>query len=257
MISIRINTIQASRKDVLSVLAGAGLEYEEVRWYENALVVKCDDTRVLTSLDAYENGWFYIQNLSSMLTALVLESAAGETVLDMCAAPGGKTVQMADMMGNIGSILANDVSKTRMFTMKDLLARNGVDNTEVSLGKGEWLWRKYANSFDKVLLDAPCSMDQDLSPKKIKDLARQQTYLIRSAFACLKPGGGLVYSTCTSTREENEDVVEWLARKEEGVEIEKISVGGLEDYQTKEGYMRIPQGEIFDSFFVAKIRKLL
>ena len=251
MIAIRNNSLRQSRDDLLTQLPW---QYELVGFSDDALLIEVLKEELLSD-PLYEAGAYYLQNLSSQLPALVLAPEPGEQVLDMCAAPGSKTTQLAALTQNTGKIIANDASRERCFKLRALLERYGVANTKVITQKGEFLWRKYTDAFDRVLVDAPCSMDLVKSPKEIKALARQQTYLMRSAIACTRPGGTIVYSTCTSDPRENEQVVAWVLDNVEGVQIEAITKL-LPEFQTKEGYLKIPKDEIWESFFVAKFNRL-
>ena len=259
MISVRTNTLKTATKELEQQLKSVFPEVavSSIDWYSDALLLEGIEKNDLTESSLYKEGLFYLQNLSSMIPALILAPEPGEKVLDMCAAPGSKTTQLAALMKNEGEIIANDASRSRMFKLQALLAQYGATNVTLKNEKGEFLWRKHSVSFDRVLVDAPCSMDQELPGKKIKLLAKQQTFLVRSAMACVKPGGVVVYSTCTSRREENEEVVEWLLKKEENVQIEVIELPGLpRKFFTQEGFIRIPKGDLYESFFVAKLRKM-
>lgn len=248
---IRLNTLRANESRLQEALQAFDLE--RITLVPDAFVVTADSFE-LTKMQAYQDGWFYIQNLSSQLPALILHPQPGERILDMCAAPGSKTTQLAALMNNEGEIVANDASRDRCFKLRSLLDRYGVTNTTVITSKGEFLWRKNSDSFDRVLVDAPCSMADGRSGKEVKALARQQTYLLRSAIACTKPGGVIVYSTCTDTEEENEGVVEWLLNKVEGIEV--VPIAGFDSLdRTANGCLRIAAHDLWEPFFVAVFRK--
>lgn len=210
--------------------------------------------RQIQELDIYKNGEIYVQSLSSMLPPIVLDPKPNEIILDMCAAPGSKASQMAAMMNNTGQIITNDNSRIRIYKLAANLKNLGVTNTSIIQSHGQTLWQKYPNYFDKALVDVPCSMEgrfytpdpktyKDWSPGKVKQLAQLQKFLLRSAFGCTKPGGTIVYSTCTLNKIENEQVIEWLLKKEAG-KVELIST------------QRINPSETMEGFFVAKLKKL-
>lgn len=257
--AIRVNTLNATSESIRTHIRELfpDAQVEPVAWYSDALVISNVSKEVLQESEWYLQGKIYLQNLSSMLPALVLDPKPGECVLDMCAAPGSKTTQIGAMMKNTGELVVNDTSRTRMFKLQAQLKKYGIVGVTHKQQKGEFLWRQYQDYFDKVLLDAPCSMDQDVSNKKIKLLAKQQQFLLRSALACAKPGGTIVYATCTSRSEENEAVIEWLSHKEAGVfHIEKIIIPGVpESFITPEGFIRIAADDVYESFFVAKLTK--
>lgn len=278
--SIRINTIKNGLHKGEQVLGTQENILEKVPWYSDAYTVPTKTIRELTETAAYKDGLFYIQNLSSMLPALILSPTKTEKVLDMAAAPGSKTTQIATLMQNKGEVIANDLSRKRLYKLKENLTTYGVTNTTITNIPGQFIWKKYPEYFDKVLVDAPCSMEgrintldpksyQDWSPKKIKELATRQKFLLRSAVLATKPGGTIVYATCTLSPEENESVVDWVLKKEQGhIEIAPIAIPnltlseGLTQWQKKkfdptmQHTARVYPSTSMEGFFVAKIKKL-
>ncbi len=278
-LSVRINTLKASDIQVKQVFLENNIAITSVPWYADAYIVTNATTRQLTDLEIYKQGHFYIQNLSSMIPAIVLNPKPRETILDLCAAPGSKTTQMAAMMQNTGIIIANDRSRQRIFKLQANLKEQGVTNTKVMSNPGEIMWKKYPNYFDKVLVDVPCSMEgrflasdeetyRDWSPKKVKLLSQSQKWLLRSAITATKPGGTIVYSTCTLSPEENEEVLEWLIKTEPyPITIEKITIPHLNMQpalatwnnhdlsKAIENANRILPDQTMEAFFIAKIKK--
>jgi 16S rRNA (cytosine1407-C5)-methyltransferase len=266
--SIRINTLVSTRDEVTKVLKDVGIKFTDVPWYKDALIVEEKTARDLTELEIYKKGLFYIQSLSSMIPILVLNPQPNETVLDMAAAPGSKTTQLAAAMENTGTIIANDPSSSRTFKLKNNLEMQHVTNTEIISKDGQSLWRDYPEHFDKVLIDVPCSMEGTFSclepssykywsPKKVKQLAKMQKWLLRSAVSATKPGGVIVYSTCTLSEDENEKNIEWILEKEKNsLQLENISIPGISSYPTLLGTLRILPSETMEGFFVAKLRKV-
>jgi 16S rRNA (cytosine1407-C5)-methyltransferase len=244
-----------------------------------AYVTEVSSAKELTDLEAYREGKIYIQNLSSMVPPLAMDLEPGQKVLDLAAAPGSKTSEIAALLHNTGEIVANDKSHERLYKLRAVLGQQGVTNVTVSQKPGEILWKWHPEYFDSVLVDAPCSMEgrittedpdsyKDWSLKKIKVLSQLQKKLLRSAFSSVKVGGCVIYSTCTFSPEENEEVIDWLLTKENGaVEVKKIELPGLEflpgltewrgrqfDTQlAKTG--RITPTETMEGFFIAKLRK--
>lgn len=278
-VSFRVNTIKTTRKELEQHLTLQGFTLEPVSWFADAYILKNKSKEELMQTEEYIQGHIYLQNLSSMIPALVLDPTSKDTALDMAASPGSKTTQIAAMMANLGTILANDKSRQRLFKLYDVLKTQGVTNTQVINYPGEFLWRKYTNFFDKVLLDAPCSMEgrislqdvdsyKDWSTKKIKQLSQLQKWMLRSAVACCKRGGTIVYSTCSLSPEENEEVVDWILKKEpETVTIEKIDIPHLASFPgLSSGFKksfdsslkqttRIYPNAIYEGFYIAKLRK--
>lgn len=279
-VSFRVNTIKTTTAEVLSILDAEDILYKKVEWYPDAFIISQTDKARLFALPLYEQGMIYVQGLSSMIPAIVLDPHKDELVLDMAAAPGSKTTQLASLMGNEGDLTANDKSRARLYKLKSLLTQQGVTNTTVICASGEYLWKKLPEYFDKVLLDAPCSMEgrfftdeiksyEDWSPKKVKMLGQIQKYLLRGAISATKPGGTIVYSTCTLSPEENEEVLHWiLEREKESVVLEEISLDisdrspGLTHWKTKTfdpsiaKAMRVLPSKTMEGFFIAKFKKI-
>ena len=219
---------------------------------------------------AATTGRIYLVNPSSVLAVVALDPRPGETVLDLAAAPGGKTLMTAARMHNTGTITAVDPIKSRYYRMQANLARCGVTNVRCRLEDGRRLGRRMPGTFDRVLLDAPCSSEARFragepatfahwSPRKVRETTRKQRGLIRAAFACLKPGGTLVYCTCSFGRKENEGIVEYLMKREPTARIApltwpEVAVAGSGHV---DGTVRVMPDATFDGFYVARLTKLL
>lgn len=255
MIGIRVNTLKSTQDEVVKALSGASGSFDVVPWSEHALVVSGIEMKDLTEFPEYQQGLFAIQNLSSQIPALVLAPEQGETILDLCAAPGSKTSQLAALMENTGTIIANDVSRDRLYKLRAQCERLGVTNVETRLGEGRFAWRKLSAAVDRVLVDVPCSMGLPIAPKNLKFLVEKQKHLLRSALACAKPGGIVIYSTCSPRIEENEAVIAWMMKKQPELVIESIERSGIpEGFRTQEGFLRVPGSDSYGAFFVAKLR---
>lgn len=225
-------------------------------------------------------GYYYIQEVSSMMSALALDPRPGEFVLDVCASPGSKTTQMAARMENKGTLMANDIKIDRIAILSANLERCGVTNCVVTRLDGVGLCtrlRKHRFLFDKILLDAPCSGEGTLrsspktflmwNPKVVQNMGRMQKKLLASALGCLKVGGTLVYSTCTHAPEEDEAVVDFAVRnfpvKIESVRLPLRTRKGVDVWRDEhfnkdvEKCCRIyPQDNNSEGFFVAKMTLL-
>lgn len=277
--SFRTNTLKTSSQRLFLQLTTLGFRIETVSWYPDAFILKNRSIRELTETDAYKKGFFYIQNLSSMVPVLALDPKPGECVLDIAAAPGSKTTHIAALMQNSGEITANDISFKRLFKLRENLTSMGVTNTKVLNLSGISFWKRLPEYFDKTLVDVPCSMEgrircfdqktyQDWSVKKIKQLSQLQKYLLRSGISATKVGGTIIYSTCTLSPEENEEVIEWVMAKTpaallvENITIANLSINpGLSAWGKKEFIYTKKTGRIFPSkfmegFFIVKIKKL-
>lgn len=314
--TFRINTIKANQTEVIEILKQNGFKFERISWYKEAFILKNKSKRDLTNLDIYKEGKIYIQSLASMVPPLVLDLKSGEKVLDLTAAPGSKTSQIAALMNKQGELVANDNNKIRFFKLKhnmevlgvlcypeknfgkieteDLL-KNKKDSLTVStknefVQNNDWkfilrmehgavLTREYPEYFDKILLDAPCSAEARFiegEPKtygywkeqKIKEMAYKQRQLLLSAWKALKPGGILVYSTCTFSPEENELQITRFMDRIEDCEIMDIDLLDfkclpiLKNWNEKEinkevikKSLRIMPTKEIEGFFVVKMRK--
>lgn len=252
--TFRVNTLKSENQALITSLADLGFEVEEASQIEHAFILKNKSLRELMETPSYKNGELYVQSLSSMLPPVILNPKPGDRVLDIAAAPGSKTTQMAALMENRGEIVANDTSLKRIYRLKANLALQGATVAHVSRDDGRSLWKRYSEYFDKALVDAPCSMEgrfnsndpksyQDWSLKKVKELSRLQHWLLRSAISATKPDGVIVYSTCTLNTEENEEVIDWILEKERGRIV-------LEEAK------RIDPSALMEGFFIAKIRKV-
>ncbi len=215
---------------------------------------------------AAESGRIYILNPSSVLAVDALQPQPGDEVLDLAAAPGGKTVLIAARMGNSGSVLAVEPVKSRFFRMQANLERCGVRNTRCRLGDGRRVARALPPMYDRVLLDAPCASEARFrtddeatmshwSPRKVRESVQKQRGLIRAAFRTLKPDGALVYCTCSYSRHENEGVVSYLLRTEPDAAILPVATPAVADAVPGdlEGTVRVLPDGLFDGFFIAKV----
>lgn len=271
--SLRVNTLKISVADFLTLVAPYQWALTPIPWCEEGFWIARDDadTLPLGSTAEHLSGLFYIQEASSMLpvSALFAGCPHPETVMDVAAAPGSKTTQIAARMGNSGAILANEYSASRVKVLHANLSRCGVSNTAMTHFDGRVFGAALPETFDAILLDAPCSGEgvirkdadalRNWSIASTEEIAATQHDLIESAFHALKPGGILVYSTCTLNRSENQQVIAWLQQAyPDCVEIEPLGnlFPGAEQAVTPEGFLHVfPQ--IFDSegFFVARLRK--
>ena len=168
-------------------------------------------------------GCFYLQEPSAMVPAYLLNAEEDDVILDMCAAPGGKTIQSSFLMKGKGLIVSNDLSKPRTFSIVENIERLGIGNVVITNNDLSLIYNKYLNTFDKIILDAPCSgsgmfrkedkMAEDWSYNKVLKFAETQKELIMYAYEMVKPGGVIAYSTCSFSMEEDEDVIEYLLSK--------------------------------------------
>ncbi|VVB82027.1 tRNA (cytosine(49)-C(5))-methyltransferase [uncultured archaeon] len=280
--SIRCNTLKSSPKDLKKRLEEKGWkikipfeDYPEIMIVENELA-----PGELGRALEHVLGYYYIQEIASMLPVLVLSPKEGERVLDLCASPGSKTTQIAARMKNGGLLIANEVKFGRIKILAANTERCGVTNMIMTRRDGIALCKRFKQEnflFDKILLDAPCSGEGTIRStpatfemwniQTIENLSRLQKSLIASAIEILKPNGELVYSTCTHAPEEDEEILDF-ALKNFRVKIEKIDLPlktrpGITKWGEKEYLEDVkyscrvyPQDADTEGFFITKIRKL-
>lgn len=269
----RVNTLKAAPSDIHQTLTALGVACEPVEWYPAAFAVPAPQSQIVLNSDLVRGGQVYAQGLESMLAVHVLDPKPGETVLDLCAAPGSKTSQIAAHMSNTGELVANEPIKDRFYRLKGVLDLLGA-KASVKMTDGRYL--RMAAQFDRVLVDAPCSSEGRFllehpktyaywSLRKINEMAHKQKGLLLNASRLVKPGGVLVYATCTFAPEENEAVVDWFLKKSEGrFKVVPLNVPyvpqypALMSFQGKDfdprvaGALRVLPGDRMEGFFITK-----
>ena len=267
---IRVNTLKISRAALVSRLESKGFELKSTVIPEVLAVEKAPLPTGATN--EYLLGYYYIQDLSSCMAVDALDIAPGQVVLDVAAAPGGKTTFMAQKMNNTGAIIALEPNDRRARSMSFNLARCGVYNTSIFKTNGLYA-DKFEMKFDRVLLDAPCSCEGVIAkdptrklshtPEDVDHCSRIQERLIEAAASYVKPGGIMVYSTCSFAPEENEMVVDKLLRKFGKIMLEPVAYGssGLTrfgdlkfDGQLKHAHRLYPHLHDTTGFFIARLR---
>ena len=274
--TIRVNTIKTNVQEVMKILKEKNIKFERIMWYNDGLILKNANEKQISSLKIYEEGLIYLQSLSSMIPPLVLEPKEGENVLDLTAAPGGKTTEMAALMNNKGYILANELDKIRCERLKYNVEKQGASIIEVNNGKGEKLGEIFKEKFDKILLDAPCSGEGTFlanmprtyiswSLKTVNELAKLQKKLFKSAYQALKPNGIMIFSTCTLNIEEDEKIVDWAIKNlnlkvlDINLNIDEknklpITIENMDKSINKT--IKIMPSKNFEGFYIAKLQKI-
>ncbi len=269
--SLRINILAIKEEELLDRFKILGVEVEKIPFARFGYWIKHSPFS-LGATTEYLRGYYYLQEAASQLPVQVLDPLPNETVLDMCAAPGGKTAQTAQAMFNTGTLIALELKQHRLASLITNLERMRVRNAAVYHLDGREA-KKLGMMFDRVLLDAPCSgnyaTDKQWFEKRtledIKTAARFQRDLLKAALEVLKPGGVLAYSTCTLEPEENELNIQWLVENYK-VQLEKarLNIGdeGLTNIFGKKLNESIKNCRRFwphktntEGFFIARIRK--
>lgn len=282
--SVRANSLKLSLPDATLYFQQQSMDAQQFDWSPDGFSFDPVDLQWLRDSELVNNGSLYVQNAASWLPVLALDPQPGETILDMCAAPGGKTSHIAACAQNKAFIIANDNSKTRLHKLQANMNRMGVENIEFTLHDATRLSQKMNGLlFDKILLDAPCSGEgmMTLDNKKdfeswsvahIKRLQQLQKRLIVQAWLLLKPGGTLIYSTCTMAPEENEAVIDYFLRRYDDAQLEELpgfmqslpnrvaSVLGWNDKEYSAEIaktLRLKPSPHIEAFYVAKVTKSL
>lgn len=278
--AIRVNTLKISVPE-LKKRFKSEWDFIAVPWCKEGFWMshKAGERADLGNLLEHALGFFYVQDPASMIPPMVLEPKPGDIVLDMCAAPGSKSTQIGQYLKGEGMLLANDNSPDRLKSLEINIRRMGITNALISFTQGAHLDKllKKGILFDKILLDAPCSGSGTIrksyktllkySLNFIKRTSRLQKQLIETAYRLLKPGGTLVYSTCTLEPLEDEEVINHILEREETAEVQDITlpITKSKTFSEWEGKtyrpeiskcLRIyPQDNDTEGFFVAKIKK--
>lgn len=260
-VTLRINTIKSNTNEIRQKLNENEIQFEEVNWNNNALIIKNIREEEIKKLDIYEQGKIYLQSLSSMIPPMALDPKEGENILDMAAAPGGKTTQIAAMTNNSSMITACEKNKIRAERLNYNLQKQGVGCVNVMLEDARNLSDFF--SFDKILLDAPCSgsgtdniNNKSFTEELIQRSAKTQEQLLRKALKILKPGNEMIYSTCSILEQENENILNKVLPKS-NAKIIPIEIS--KDIPTLpvniEGTICVCPTQKYEGFFIAKIRK--
>ena len=261
-VTLRVNTLKANIEEVKQIFNKENILFDTISWSKEAFILKNVTEENIRKLDIYESGKIYFQSLSSMLPPIILEPKPKESILDMAAAPGGKTTQMAALSQNQAQITACELNAIRAERLKYNIEKQGAKSTFVMVRDARKLDDFF--SFDKILLDAPCSgsgtinsstdFEKTFTPKLIQKSVASQTALMAKAIKLLKPGHEMVYSTCSILECENEEIVSKVLGK---AEIVPIELKGVPTLPTKiKGTICVPPNEMYEGFFIAKIRKV-
>lgn len=265
--TFRVNTLKSNITEIETILKDKKIEYEKVEWSKEAFIIKNASEKELKNLEIYINGKIYLQSLSSMLPPIILEPKQGTDILDMAAAPGGKTTQIAAITNNKANITACEMNKIRTERLKYNIEKQGA-NVYVMMQDARKIDDFF--SFDQILLDAPCSgsgtinsqnnnLEKTFTMKLINKSISSQLALLKKAINILKPGKEMIYSTCSILSCENEAVIN-KALKEKKAEIVPICFNGMDKLPllpTKiSGTLCVCPNEFYEGFFIAKIRKI-
>lgn len=258
-----VNTTKATAQEATDLLAEQGVEVTPHPWLENCLIL--NKTGNLERLDAYGQGLFYVQDPASRLMALASGAAPGMRVLDMCAAPGGKSFAAAIQMDNQGEVISCDLHPHKKKLIQAGADRLGLSIIKPMTADGKVRREEWVSTFDLVLVDAPCSglgvirKKPDIrykDPKPLEDLPQVQQAILENAAGYVKAGGVLMYSTCTILPRENGEVVSAFLEKHPEFVREAFELPGAAG-RVEAGEITLwPQVHQTDGFFICKLRKV-
>lgn len=265
--SIRVNTFRTSKDKLIEELEGEGLEVADGQHLSEALIVKNPSS--VTRMQAFKAGLFQVQDESSMLVSRVLDPRPGELAMDVCSAPGGKATHMAQLMKNEGAVIARDIHEHKIKLIRETAERLGLSIVKPEKFDALEVDASLAGKADRVLVDAPCTgmgiirrkpdIKWTRKPEDSVEITKLQRDILKASSAYVKPGGFLVYSTCTIEPEENEGTVEaFLLENPEftAVDFKELLPAGLKQRITQKGFIQTyPHLDGIDGFFIAKLQR--
>ncbi|MDU3348878.1 MAG: 16S rRNA (cytosine(967)-C(5))-methyltransferase RsmB [Clostridium sp.] len=264
-VTVRVNEFKAEYDEVYEKLEEIGYNIEDGYACPEAIAIK--GGKGIEDNQLFKEGLITVQDESAMLVAPLLDLKEGDKVLDLCAAPGGKTTHIAELLANSGEVLAFDLHENKLSLIKKKKKRLGLNNIVCKAMDATKLNSDYISYGDKVLIDVPCSglgiirkkpeIKWNKTRQQLKDLVPIQREIMENAWQYLKPGGTLVYSTCTLNKEENEENLKWFLSKHNDAEIEKIYIGNNNNFiYNGDGSLTILPNDSMDGFFIGKIKKI-
>ncbi len=266
-VTLRVNTLKTNVDNIKKALNESNIKYKEVIWSKDALIIEEVDENKIRELNIYNNGEIYLQSLSSMLPPIILSPKENENILDMAAAPGGKTTQVSALSNGKALITACEKNKVRSERLKYNIEKQGANGICVLVEDARKL--NSFLSFDKILLDAPCSgsgticlndekLERYFKEELIERSSKVQFELLKKAVEILKPGHEMIYSTCSILKNENENNLLKILKSGK-VEIVPICEEIFRDIQvlpvTIEGTICVCPSKLYEGFFIAKLKK--
>lgn len=264
--SVRCSLSLASREEILASLRAQGAEAEESPYGDDLLILKKYD--YLEGLDAFQKGWIQVQDVSSSFVGRLANPAPGSHVIDVCSAPGGKSLHLADRMGGTGLVEARDLTWQKVALIEENIRRMGFHNVEAQVWDALELKEESVGQADLVIADLPCSglgiigkkpdIKYRIQPADLEELASLQREILSVVWRYVKPGGMLVYSTCTVDSLENQDNAAWFG---EHFPFDPVNIeGGLgetvREDSMRDGWIQILPGKYpCDGFFIAVFRR--
>ncbi|WP_416198093.1 MAG: 16S rRNA (cytosine(967)-C(5))-methyltransferase [Sporanaerobacter sp.] len=266
-LNIRVNTLKIKREELKSLLESKGYIVSNTKYASDGLII--ENPQGVIDTEEFRNGFFIVQDESSMLVSQILDPKEGSLVLDLCSAPGGKTTHIAQKMNNNGEILARDIYEHKLKLVQENSNRLGIDIIKTEKFDSMKLDENLIDKVDYVLIDAPCTglgmlrrkpeIKWNRTENDISNMSDIQYKILKNASKYLRSGGILVYSTCSIEREENIDIIGRFISENDGFKL--ISFENLLDSKesmsmAKNGYIELfPHIHGTDGFFIAKLSK--
>lgn len=264
--TVRCNLDKADKAQVLESLKSQGVSVEESPLAPNALLLTSYD--YLESLEAFRKGWVQVQDVSSSFVGEIADPQPGDKVLDVCGAPGGKSLHIADKLKGTGIVVVRDLTEGKIRMVEDNIARTGFTNIRAEVWDALEFDESWENQADIVIADLPCSglgiigkkpdIKYQVTEEGLKDLAGLQRDILTVVSRYVKPGGRLIYSTCTVNRQENEEQAEWFASSFpfQPVNMEGMLGDAIREESMRAGYLQLIPGKYpCDGFFIAAFQK--
>ena len=263
-LEIRVNTLKINRDDLIKEFEKKGIIVYKCKFANKGLVI--ENPFQIDKTEEYKNGFFSIQSESSMLAGQILNPKENSFIIDMCAAPGGKTLNVAEMMNNTGKILSRDIYPGKLKLIENQLKRLGINNVKVEKYDATVLDESLIGKADYVIADVPCTglgiirrkPEIKYNTDKVNDIIEIQYKILENASKYLKEAGELIYSTCTTNKEENIEIINKFLKKNDNFILRDFSDNIDEGFTTeKDGYIEIyPHLHGMDGFFIAKLKRL-
>jgi 16S rRNA (cytosine967-C5)-methyltransferase len=264
-IDLRVNPLQVSREEVETAMQSVEINIQRVPQLPQALRV-IGGTGTIQQLPGFNQGWWTVQDSSAQLVSYLLNPQPNEVIIDACAAPGGKTTHIAELMGDIGTIWACDTKASRLKKVQENAQRLKLQSIQVWVGDSR-NFSQFSHNSDRVLLDAPCSglgtlhrrpdIRWRVTPETVKELSVLQGELLEQAATWVKPDGVLVYATCTLHPQENEQVIQAFLARHSDWHIEPPSPDSpLGVFSSPQGWIKVwPHRHQMDGFFMVRLKR--
>lgn len=263
-VTVRVNSLKGDFDEVFEELEKSGYNVEEGFIAPEAISIT--GGKSIENNELFNEGKITVQDESAMLVAPLLDLKEGETVLDLCSAPGGKTTHIAEILNNTGKVLAFDLHENKLGLINENCKRLGIENVTLSEMDATKLDVSLIGIADKILIDVPCSgigiikrkpeIKWNKNRNELKEIVKIQREIMETSWQYVRNGGTIVYSTCTLNKEENESNIEWFLNKHKNAKLEEVFIGKGDNLIYNNGMLTVLPNEYMDGFFMAKLKKI-